>query len=57
MKELNRRLIEQLPENRLKSMKKEIAMRRQADLSKRKEKMGSYAKKIKENVLSNKTNQ
>lgn len=56
MKELNKRMIENLPENRYKAMQKEMQLRRQTDYSKRKEKMDNYAQKLKKNVINNKLN-
>ena len=53
MKELNKRMIVHLPENRIKQAQKEMELRRQTDYSKRKEKMDNYTKKLKENVIAN----
>ncbi len=50
MKEVNKRLIEKLPENRPKVDKEKV---RKEELSKRTENLESYTKKLKESVLAN----
>lgn len=55
MKELNKRLVANLPENKIKMMQMEQDMRKQTQLSKLKQKKDYYGKKIKENVVSSKS--
>lgn len=55
MKELNKRLVANLPENRIKMMQIEMEMRKQTQLSKLKQRKDHYGKKIKENVVSYKS--
>ena len=52
MKELNKRMVANLPENRLKSSQKEAELIRATDYSKRKKIMDEYTKKLKDNVVS-----
>jgi hypothetical protein len=52
MKELNKRLVEKLPENRAKSSIREYELRKRDELSQRKIIMNDYSKKLKENVVS-----
>lgn len=51
MKELNKRMIQKLPENRAKSSIQEYEMRRREDLCKRKQVMEQYSRQLKNNVL------
>ena len=52
MKELNKRLVEKLPENRAKSSIREYEIRKRDEMSQRKKIMDDYSKKLKENVVS-----
>lgn len=51
MKELNKRMVQKLPENRAKSSIQEYEKRRRDDLSKRKLIMEQYTRQLKDNVL------
>ena len=54
MKELNKRMIEKLPENRNKSEINEKKIRKQNELSKRKEQKDIFINQVKQSVLANK---
>lgn len=57
MRELNKRMIKKLPENRAKSSIQEYEKRRRDDLSKRKQVMEQYTRQLKDNVLSKAKNE
>lgn len=52
MKELNKRLIENLPEIKLRQFQMMRKLKKQEELSKRKERKEIYAQQIKENIIS-----